>query len=320
MGTCLVILIVVGICAHLALPGLVRGKSWGRYFAAFALSLLMVVVPLFVFFVSALLAPDGKDVCQHGWVDCFHLGKIALSPLVLWATAAFYSAEIYRVANPTAPWIVAGYFVGALVSSVCLAFGLLYVGRDTGLLLFLLVPAYVTFWYSLRTGLLLQTVSNLATCGKALVASLPFWVASVLWSRSQYKALPEHGCFVVSAASRGHRRLVGPFTTVVHRGCCVEANRQLMTMWDFEKWWQVNAPRSHTCFRRFYNRVGPMVARQIGSRWTADLVYLVLKPLEIGASLAVSSAENRPVPRGIPQVSQIEQWGRLEGPRKGQAL
>jgi hypothetical protein len=324
--------VTLGLSALLALPACLKEPSWKRYLTGLFLSAFGVMVPLFFFLVSAWMVPDSKAGCRNGWLDCFYLGKLALSPLVLWASAALYSAEIYRVDNPTASWIVSGYFLGTVVSVVCLASGLLTSGNEEFLLLFLLVPAYVVAWYTIRWALLVQSAKSLAVCIKASLVSLPFWAISLLWSRSHYQSLPQSSaCFVVTAAARGHRRFVGPFATVVRRGRCVEANRQLMTMWDFEKWWQAHAPRSHACFRRFYNRVGPMVARQIGSRWTADLVYLVLKPLEIGAGLAVRRAENRPMPRGygtgtsrprpyIPQVSQIEQWVRVEGPRKGQAL
>jgi hypothetical protein len=313
--------VALGLSALLALPACFKEVSWKRFVINLFLSAFGVLVPLFFFVASAWMAPDSKAGCSHGWLDCFYIGKLALSPLVLWALAALYSAEIYRVDNPTAPWIISGYFLGAVVSMICLAAGLLVSGTQAGLLLFFLVPAYVVAWYTLRWALLVQSVRSFAICIKASLVSVPFWVISLLWSRSHYQSLPQDsGCFVVTAAARGHRRFVGPFANVVHRGRRVEANHQLMTLWHFEEWWQVHAPASHACFRRFYNRVGPRVARQIGSPWMADFTYLALKPLEIGAKLALRRAGNASLPRGIPQVSQIEQWGKLDGPKNGQEI
>jgi len=40
----------------------------------------------------------------------------------------------------------------------------------------------------------------------------------------------------------------------------------LITFWRLEALWQRRAPRSHTAFRRAYNRVGPVVAGRIGGR------------------------------------------------------
>jgi hypothetical protein len=257
--------------------------------------LVGVLLPLFVFAFSVFLVPEWKGGCTHGWWDCFHVGKLALTPLVLWATAALYAVEVCRVTDPTKRWIVLGFFLGALVSSGCLVYGLVCTSFGSGnLAAWLLVPGYVSVWYCARTVLLMRaaalTPTNYVT---AACGSLPFWVGSLAWARYAYAALPNQppSCFVVSAAMQGHPRLVGPFFETSRAGRSLMANRQLLTLWQFEALWRDRFPRSHSCFRRAYNRFGPSLARRITSPWAADLVYLALKPAQFLAELATTGWE-----------------------------
>src|SRR5580704_7230194 len=107
----------------LAVPPAVNKKSWSCFIGAMILSFFVVVLPLFIFFFSAFLVPDWKGGCTHGWLDCFHMGKFALAPLALVATAALYSVEVLQVPNRMEKWIVLGIFSGAIISTVCLVFG-----------------------------------------------------------------------------------------------------------------------------------------------------------------------------------------------------
>jgi len=294
----------------LAMPTAAHQKSWLRFFVAMVLSFLAVVLPLFVFFVSSLMMPDWKGACGHGWLDCFILGKLALAPLALMATAALYSVEVLRARNRTKAWIVLGVFIGAMVSVICLVFSLTCLGTQSPIclvfsltrlrteanafLLWLLVPLYIAVWYSLRATQLVREsqIGPRAYLG-ALLGSLPFWIAGVVWSRSSYAVLPDvsPGCFIVTAAGRGHRKFVGPFMEVQHRGQRIQANQQLLTLWQFEHLWRRRSPRSHKYFRCFYNRIGPAFAAHIKSPWLADLAYVMIKPIELVAKLAVPTPE-----------------------------
>jgi hypothetical protein len=71
----------------------------------------------------------------------------------------------------------------------------------------------------------------------------------------------------------------------MHRGRRQSANQQLRVLWQFEAVWRNRFPRSHSAFRRFYNHIGPAVARRINSPLRADLAYLALKPAEFLAGL-----------------------------------
>ena len=116
----LIVLPLIG----MALPPAVRQKSLKRFFIAVVISAIGILLPLYVFVVSIFCMPEWKGGCEHGWLDCFHLGKLALAPLVLWACAAFYTIQVLRPANTHRTWIVLGIFTGAIVSSVCFVVGL----------------------------------------------------------------------------------------------------------------------------------------------------------------------------------------------------
>ncbi|HLX72079.1 MAG TPA: DUF6688 family protein [Verrucomicrobiae bacterium] len=282
------------ILAVLAAPALVKEWSLKRFLVAAFLSLFVVVLPLAFFLLSIGLAPDAKDTCHHGWIDCFITGKLALTPLVLWAITALYAVEIYGVVDPTRQWIAQGLFIGAVVSSVCLVFGSLTYASDPTCLLLLLVPLYTAVWYVLRAVHVIRDKKvKSSALTHVMLGSVPFWMLSLYWSYKSYLSLPDRStpvCFVVTAASRGHRKFVGPFVAVAHRGQRCQANQQLATFWQFESLWRFSAPHTHALFRSIYNRVGPVIARRIVSPWLADAIYLLLKPIEIAAWLWLNLA------------------------------
>ncbi len=286
------LIILIGILTALALPPAVRAKSMLQFFMALILSLFGVFLPLFIFWFSSMMGPEWKGGCVHGWLDCFITGKLALAPLVLLATAALYALDILRVENRAAKWIVIGVFIGAMVSSVCFVFGIVCFGFEgDSLEWWLLVPLYVAIWYSIRTVELIK--ARRLDFQKSLISialSLPFWLASWLWSRSLYLSLPDQapdGCFIVTAAGRGHAAFVGRHIGIERNGRSLLVNQQLLTFWQFEDRWRNFAPRSHRIFRSGYNRVGPVIAARIKSPWLADFVFLAIKPLELLAKITM---------------------------------
>jgi hypothetical protein len=281
----------------LAMPPALERRSWKRFFICVILSFIGVVLPLFVFFFSGFLVPEWKGGCPHGWLDCFHVGKLALTPLVLVATAALYAEDIARSKNEVG-WCVAMCFLtGAVVSSVCLVVGLVIqkIGFDR-MHAWLLVPSYVSVWYSIRTIQLIKAAKpGFKVYAATFLISLPFWIGSVLWSKKYYLSLPDKApdCFVVTAAMRGHPFLVGPFREINRRNHVCRANQQLATLWQFENAWRIRAPKSHAIFRRAYNRIGPIIAARIQSPWPADLTFIAIKPVELVARLINRNAKER---------------------------
>jgi uncharacterized membrane protein len=311
-GILIVYLPLVMLLIALALPPAIRERSWRRFFIAAVLSFFGMVLPLLVFTASIMLGPEWKGDCRHGWIDCFYVGKLALLPLVLWATASLYAVEIYRTSNRTQPWIVLGVLTGAITSTFCVGM-VVFIMPDMPreLMLAWLVPLYISLWYMIRAWQLLKTAgTNLKSMGATLLGNAFFWIASVIWSRTIFTALPDlqpTDCFIATAAMRGHSTVVGPCFRVRHHGKDRKANQQLLTLWQLEDFWRQRAPRSHARFRRFYNVMGPVVASCLTAPFLADLAYLAIKPVEI-MGMAILTKE---------QKRQANQTLELTSPRSG---
>jgi len=286
------ILILIG----LAIPPYLVHRSLKKLAHSVLVSFFGVMLPLFVFFLSSFLIPEWKGGCTYGWVDCFYLGKLALSPIVLWATGALYAVELFEPGRLRDKDAALALFLGSIVAGVCFLFGLLYAPELKGISLFLFVPFYIAVWHGFRAWKLRSTFgSDPLPWMLVFIGSIPFWVWSVIWSKQLYANLPAtapSGCFVVTAASRGHAAFVGPFTEVIHNGNHRRANLQLATLWQFESLWLNRAPRSHAIFRRAYNQVGLIVAQHINHPLLADIAYILIKPAELTARLIIYSNRN----------------------------
>jgi hypothetical protein len=286
--------IVAAITIGLSLPPALRTKSWKCFFLAAFLVFVGILFPLFIFLMSMFLVPEWKGECHHGWLDCFHVGKLALTPLVLWASAAFYTVQILKPVRTPRAWVDLGIFNGAITSTACLILGLVIHAFRGGMAWWLLVPLYVSVWYAiLCIRVIRSSRRNPALYLITLAGSLPLWSLSMFWSKKHYLSLPDNppSCFVVTAAVRGHEWLVGPFSTIERRGVQRVVNSQLATFWLFERLWAIHRPRTHRIFRRIYNLIGPRVASRVASPVAADLVYLLLKPLEVCATVVVRCDE-----------------------------
>ena len=284
-ATLLVILLLMVLA--LSVPPDLAKKSWPRLLASMATSFLVVVLPLFIYFASSLLIYDlrWQGACRFGWLDCFILTKLTLAPFVLMATYALYRVEVLKDKSFSDRRLVLGIYVGALVAVVCALFGLICLQPY----LWQLVPIYVAVWYVFRVvQIIRQSPLEFGNYFWITLATVPSWLISWFWAKHIYEALPKtppQGCFVVTAASTGHARLVGPFVEIERRGEAFRANQQLLTLWQFERLWQNRFPRSHRRFRRIYNRIGPVIAARIRSPWLADAFYLALKPVELAATI-----------------------------------
>ncbi len=312
--------VIILIIIIMALPSAILEKSPKRFAYSIISSFAGILLPLFVFFVNNVLGPEWKGACRYGWLDCFSFGMLALTPLVLWACAAFYKYQILRLSGPPRWWVVLGLFSSVVVSSVCFVIGSLI---HTRCHVFLIVPFYVSIWYSvLWIRALKSSKVRFLSHIYAFLASLPFWAGSVIWSRNIYQSLsevPPRGCFVVTAALKGNRALVGPFMMIEHYGAHRVANRQLLRFWRFEALWDIKSPVTRRVFRFVYNRLGPVVAGAIRGTLAASLVYIALKPFEWLAAVcvALNGKENLLVNRRIRVAGETPGANYIEDARLG---
>ncbi len=109
------------------------------------------------------------------------------------------------------------------------------------------------------------------------------WTETAEWTLSQQVATPNvyqdmHYLCTVSAG--GHHKVVKPLRTGKRHGHTVLVNRQLCIANAFEQVIQQRTPCFHKAIRGFYDRTGYPIAKHIRSKFAADAVYLLMKPLE----------------------------------------
>lgn len=107
-------------------------------------------------------------------------------------------------------------------------------------------------------------------------------LAHVLIAIQTFARLPDTqpDCYVVTAASNGHARIVKPLFVTSRQGRPIRVNAQLLVLWELERRWVQRSHRTHRVARAIYDIGGPVLARAIAGPLRADLAYLALKPLE----------------------------------------
>ena len=102
----------------------------------------------------------------------------------------------------------------------------------------------------------------------------------VLSQRISPQDLPYDGHYLCTVAAGGHPRMVKPLRKGIRHGHTVIVNRQLCVANAFEQVLEERTPRFHRAVRKFYDRHGLPIAKLIRSKYAADVVYLLMKPLE----------------------------------------
>ncbi|MFO0425898.1 MAG: DUF6688 family protein [Planctomyces sp.] len=118
---------------------------------------------------------------------------------------------------------------------------------------------------------------DLLVIGIWILVSAMTVLASLVKARDTIAKLPDHECFLVTAATRGHQSIVRSFIDSTSGQL---TNNQLAAFRAFEAKLIRQAPRTHKVLRAIYNQIAPQLSRTVIFRWQADLVYLMLKPLE----------------------------------------
>lgn len=126
-------------------------------------------------------------------------------------------------------------------------------------------------------------VGILVLFGQKPDAWIRAWTETSDWNLSQ-KVSPqniyydEH--YLCTVAAGGHEQIVRPLRLGVRHGHQVIVNRQLCVANAFEQILEERTPRLHRRIRSFYDTYGFPVAKWIRSRYLADVIYLLMKPLE----------------------------------------
>lgn len=88
------------------------------------------------------------------------------------------------------------------------------------------------------------------------------------------------GHYLCTVSLRGHEKLVKPVRYGIRNGNRIVVNRQLCISNAFEQLIMEKTPKFHRAIRNFYDTYGYPVSKLIKRAWVADIIYLIMKPLE----------------------------------------
>jgi hypothetical protein len=123
------------------------------------------------------------------------------------------------------------------------------------------------------------------------------------------------GHFLCSVAAKGSPALVKPQRLGLRRGNLIMCNRQLLVANAFEELIEQNYPRLHRLIRNNYNRVGNIVHRHysiFNMKWVANMVYILMKPLEWCFLFALYCFDRKPEDRIAQQYLDWEERAMLK--------
>ena len=100
--------------------------------------------------------------------------------------------------------------------------------------------------------------------------------------------------YLCTVAAGGHPKIVKPIRKGMRHGHEVIVNRQLCIANAFEQVMEEYTPVFHRHIRKFYDKYGFPVARAIRSPYIADVVYILVKPLEVMFLLVLYTVDVNP--------------------------
>lgn len=119
--------------------------------------------------------------------------------------------------------------------------------------------------------------------------------------------------FLCTIALKGHYQVVKPIRYGIRGGEKILCNRQLLIANAFEELLEERFPALHKIIRQQYNKVGKQVHRHyhiFNNKFIADLVYLLMKPLEVIFILILYIFDKKPENRiGQQYLAQKDRRG-----------
>jgi hypothetical protein len=252
-----------------ARPARFRGNPWVR-FGIFSGTLLATEYWLLFQF-----AFDAGEF----WTLSFCSLLSGFLPLVIWRFASLYLPRKFF------PWIIVGAILVLLVVMVAFSVPILLVGclwcsTPWALACYLHTSVHLIYGNKDRLRFGLSQLFGLSTwfaghCGA--------WRLSYLLMLEEYSRLPKNppnNCFICTAVTNGHPRIVHGEGYHASDGTICRVNDQLRVLKAFELLLLGVSPKSHFACRWIYNRFGPRFAAMIVHPLLADAGYFLLKPVE----------------------------------------
>ena len=92
----------------------------------------------------------------------------------------------------------------------------------------------------------------------------------------------------------GHKGIVKPLRRGKRYGHYIIVNRQLCVANAFEDLIKERYPKVHKGIRKLYDTLGYPISKHIKSQYTADVVYIIMKPLEYVFLIALYLFDTKP--------------------------
>lgn len=119
------------------------------------------------------------------------------------------------------------------------------------------------------------------------------------------EVVPGDGHYLCTVSAMGHKQLVKPMRSGIRHGERIVVNRQLLIANAFENILEQYTPTFHKRIRHFYDTYGYPISRHIQTKWSANIVYLLMKPLEWLFLLVLYTVDRNPESRIHVQYSEL---------------
>lgn len=119
--------------------------------------------------------------------------------------------------------------------------------------------------------------------GQGLDAPIKAFTDTADWTFSKQTPPPPsdyEGHYLCTVAAGGHKKVVKPLRFGSRRGATIIVNRQLCIANAFEEVIQIKFPSFHRMVRHIYDTYGYPLSKLITNSLRADVVYIIMKPLE----------------------------------------
>lgn len=119
------------------------------------------------------------------------------------------------------------------------------------------------------------------------------------------KMINGDGHYLCTVSVKGHPKLVKPLRAGIRYGEKITVNRQLLVANAFENILEEYTPRCHKAIRYIYDKYGYPFSKHISTRWSADAVYLLMKPAEWLFLVILYTVDKHPENRIHIQYSEL---------------
>ncbi|SHJ41206.1 hypothetical protein SAMN02745163_01901 [Clostridium cavendishii DSM 21758] len=113
------------------------------------------------------------------------------------------------------------------------------------------------------------------------------------------------GHYLCTVAVKGHRGFVKPIRYGIRHGNKIVVNRQLLVANAFENILEEYTPKLHKIIRYIYDKYGYPISKHINTSFSADMIYIVMKPLEWFFLLVLYIVDKNPENRINIQYSDL---------------